>query len=52
MKMENELRAPRDGVISQILVSSGASVEKDQLLVVITQSDNDSLPQAGETEAR
>ena len=36
MKMENELHAPRDGVISQVKVEPGASVEKDQALVLIT----------------
>ncbi len=50
MKMENELRAPCDGVISHIHVSPGASVEKDQPLVAITQPDDDSLPSTGEVE--
>jgi len=36
MKMENELRAPRDGIISHIRIEVGASVDKDQVLVVIT----------------
>ncbi|MFN2135511.1 MAG: acetyl-CoA carboxylase biotin carboxyl carrier protein subunit [Candidatus Promineifilaceae bacterium] len=36
MKMENELRAPRDGVVAHIRVAPGASVEKDQVLLVIT----------------
>lgn len=35
MKMENELRAPRDGVVTRVHVQAGASVEKDQALVVI-----------------
>ena len=35
MKMENELRASGDGVVSRILVGKGDSVEKDQELVVI-----------------
>jgi biotin carboxyl carrier protein len=35
MKMENELRSPRDGIVTQILVEPGASVEKDQALVTI-----------------
>lgn len=47
MKMENELRAPCDGMVSHIHVSPGASVEKDQPLVGITQPDVDS-PAAGE----
>jgi len=36
MKMENELRAPRDGIISHIRIEVGTSVDKDQVLVVIT----------------
>lgn len=39
MKMENELRAPRDGVVSRVHVQLGASVEKDQVLAVITDSE-------------
>jgi biotin carboxyl carrier protein len=35
MKMENELMAPRDGVVIRVNISSGASVEKGQVLVVI-----------------
>ena len=36
MKMENELRAPRDGLVTQVNVQPGTSVEKDQTLVVIS----------------
>lgn len=50
MKMENELRAPCDGVISHIHVSPGASVEKDQPLVAITQPGDDSLLLTSEAE--
>jgi len=35
MKMENELRAPRDGVVKAVNVAAGANVEKDQILAVI-----------------
>lgn len=35
MKMENELRAPCDGIVTHINVVAGASVEKDQVLVTI-----------------
>lgn len=35
MKMENELRSPRDGVVKHIYVESGATVEKNQILVSI-----------------
>ncbi len=36
MKMENELRAPCDGVVTHVNVAAGASVEKDQALVTIS----------------
>ena len=35
MKMENELRAPRDGVVAEIRVAEGASVEANAVLVVL-----------------
>ena len=38
MKMENELRAAREGVVSQVLVQAGQSVEAGALLAVITPS--------------
>jgi len=37
MKMENELRAPCDGIVTHVHVAAGASVEKDQPLVGISQ---------------
>lgn len=37
MKMENELRAPCDGIVTHIHITAGASVEKDQPLVGISQ---------------
>ena len=37
MKMENELRAPCDGIVTHVHVATGASVEKDQPLVGISQ---------------
>ena len=37
MKMENELRAPCAGVVTHVHVTPGASVEKDQQLVGISQ---------------
>lgn len=43
MKMENELKAEADAVVSRILVSEGEAVEKDQLLV-----DLDPIPEEGE----
>ncbi|HUR34615.1 MAG TPA: biotin/lipoyl-containing protein [Vicinamibacterales bacterium] len=38
MKMENELRAARDGTIAEVLVREGQSVEAGTLLAVITSS--------------
>lgn len=35
MKMENELRADRDGVVAKVHVAPGSDVEKGQVLVVI-----------------
>jgi biotin carboxyl carrier protein len=35
MKMENELRAPRGGVVREVAVQQGASVEAGAVLVVI-----------------
>jgi biotin carboxyl carrier protein len=35
MKMENELRAPRGGVVKEVLVIPGAAVESGAVLVVI-----------------
>ena len=35
MKMENELRAPRGGVVTAVYVAPGATVEKGQPLVTI-----------------
>ena len=36
MKMENELRAGRDGIVREVLVAEGASVDAGTPLVVIT----------------
>jgi biotin carboxyl carrier protein len=35
MKMENELRTPRDGTVKEIAVAPGAAVETGAVLVVI-----------------
>jgi biotin carboxyl carrier protein len=35
MKMENELRAPRDGIVREVLVAGGAAVEMGAVLVII-----------------
>jgi biotin carboxyl carrier protein len=35
MKMQNEIRAPRDGVVKAVRVRPGQSVEQNQILVVL-----------------
>ena len=35
MKMENDIVAPCDGVVKQILVTKGSTVDTDQTLVII-----------------
>jgi biotin carboxyl carrier protein len=35
MKMENELRSPRDGVVTHVLVAPGAAVESSAVLIVV-----------------
>ena len=35
MKMENELRAPRDGTVKEVVIAAGAAVESGAVLVVI-----------------
>jgi biotin carboxyl carrier protein len=35
MKMQNELRAPRDGVISRVGVGAGTTIEVGDLLLVL-----------------
>lgn len=47
MKMENELRAPFDGVVTHVHSQAGASVEKDQPLLGISQQVDEA---AGESE--
>jgi biotin carboxyl carrier protein len=37
MKMENELRTPRDGVVKEVLVIPGAAVESGAVLIVVDQ---------------
>ena len=39
MKMENELTAEADAVVTRVLVSEGEAVEKDQLLVDLADID-------------
>jgi len=36
MKMQNELRAPRDGTIERVAVGAGATIEVGDLLLVIS----------------
>ena len=35
MKMENDITAPRDGVVTQVAVAKGQSVETDAVLAVL-----------------
>ena len=35
MKMENELRAPGDGVVARVEVTAGQTVEKGAVLIVL-----------------
>ncbi len=35
MKMQNELKAPRDGVVTSIRVKPGDNVDQEQVLVVL-----------------
>jgi biotin carboxyl carrier protein len=35
MKMENELRSPKSGVVKEVAVAAGTSVEAGRVLVVI-----------------
>jgi biotin carboxyl carrier protein len=35
MKMENELRTPRDGVVAQVLVPEGAAIETGGVLLIV-----------------
>jgi acetyl/propionyl-CoA carboxylase alpha subunit len=37
MKMENELRTPRDGVVKEVLVTPGVAVDTGAVLVVVDQ---------------
>ena len=40
MKMENELKAPRDGVVITLAVEPGMGVEKNQVLAVIGEPED------------
>jgi len=35
MKIGNDITSPRDGVVKEILVSQGDSVQEDDILVII-----------------
>jgi len=37
MKMENEIRSPSAGIISEIIVEEGISVEKNQSLIIVSK---------------
>ncbi len=51
MKMENELRAPCDGVVTHVFVAPGGTVEKDQPLVGISQGGEDAPDEKAEADA-
>ncbi|MCH7788437.1 MAG: acetyl-CoA carboxylase biotin carboxyl carrier protein subunit, partial [Acidobacteria bacterium] len=52
MKMENHLRAPRDGVIREIGIAVGDQIEKDMILMVIeTIEDRDDQTSRNDGEA-
>jgi biotin carboxyl carrier protein len=36
MKMQNELKAPRDGVVQRISVKAGETVEQNKILITLT----------------
>lgn len=40
MKMENEVKAGRDGVVTHVYVAEGDSVEADQVLMEVGESDD------------
>ena len=40
MKMENELRSSRDGIVRRVQVATGDSVEKNQNLVIIGEPED------------
>lgn len=42
MKMENELRASAEGIVSRVLVREGEAVEKDQVLVELAPPEGES----------
>jgi biotin carboxyl carrier protein len=41
MKMQNELKSPRDGVVQHINVAAGQSVEQNKILVTIAEGADD-----------
>jgi biotin carboxyl carrier protein len=36
MKMQNELKAPRDGIVSRIRVMAGDNVDQNQVLLTLS----------------
>jgi len=41
MKMQNELKSPITGVVESIQASAGASVDKNAVLIVITEESEE-----------
>ncbi len=44
MKMENELRAESGGVVTQVRVAEGETVDKDQILIELADPDEGATP--------
>lgn len=49
MKMQNELKSPQAGTVTEVYVEEGASVEKRDEMMVIEPEDEDSDDQLGPT---
>jgi len=48
MKMENEMRSPKDGIVRDVAVKEGAAVEAGTVLIVIDSRDMDTKGQRRE----
>jgi len=36
MKMQNEIKAPRDGTVNRLRVKAGESVDQNQILLILS----------------
>ncbi|HJL70359.1 MAG TPA: acetyl-CoA carboxylase biotin carboxyl carrier protein subunit, partial [Anaerolineales bacterium] len=41
MKMQNELKAPRDGLVTRVRVQPGDSIEQNQVMVVLAPAPSE-----------